>query len=132
MKRIPGVELLRQLERRSMDPLRVTTTGAEGYESVIKAFVAQMFPAANLAYKESMLENVVASIVASGQFRYGPSPNPESLVAIRAGGASAPPVFLALLKYYRYVGIRDQRRLTQWPTGGNRESQFVSPVLPMM
>lgn len=54
------------------------------YGEMMANFFAQDFPGANITNKGSMLEALTAAFIASGQVRYGPAPNPESLVAIRA------------------------------------------------
>lgn len=53
------------------------------YGNLIGSFFAGAFPAAVATDKSTQLDLVTGALVASGQVRYGPSPNPESLVAIR-------------------------------------------------
>ena len=69
-----------------MDQVSLRTIGADGYESAIQSFVAYTFPMVDLGNKVTTLENVMTAIISSGQLRYGPAPNPKSLVAMRAVG----------------------------------------------
>lgn len=52
------------------------------YRDLVSYFMSQQFPA-NLQDKGTTLESVVAAIVATTRIRFGPMPNPESLVLIR-------------------------------------------------
>lgn len=53
------------------------------YAALVSSFFTLEFPGANSNSIGAVLEAVTAAFVASNQIRYGPVPNPESLVAIR-------------------------------------------------
>jgi hypothetical protein len=54
------------------------------YGEVIQRALAREFPGSNRGDKATTLELVAAEIIGTNQSRFGPAPNPESLVAIRA------------------------------------------------
>src|SRR5258706_484891 len=58
------------------------------YRDMIAEFLSRTFPA-NLDNKGNVLEALTAAFVTTSKIRFGPSPNPESLVAIRKVLASA-------------------------------------------
>ena len=53
------------------------------FGQMISGFFAQEFPGANSDNKQNLLESVTAAFVSTNNIRFGPAPNPESLVAIR-------------------------------------------------
>lgn len=64
--------------------LTIKSNGIEDpFAGLISTFFSLVFPGANSNSTEVVLEAVTAAFVTSNQVRYGPSPNPESLVAIR-------------------------------------------------
>lgn len=54
------------------------------YSKMISEFVVCQFPGAKIQGTEPLLDILTKAFVASNQIRFGPAPNPESLVAIRA------------------------------------------------
>jgi hypothetical protein len=53
------------------------------YAELVSNFFAREFPGANANNPNTILEAVTTAFIASNHVRYGPVPNPESLVAIR-------------------------------------------------
>lgn len=64
--------------------LTIQASGLEDpYAAQVSSFFALEFPGANHGNSEAVLEGVTSAFVSSNQIRFGPAPNPESLVAIR-------------------------------------------------
>lgn len=64
--------------------LRIKMLGNENpFVDSVENFFTTEFPGANLESKGSLLDAITAAFLATNQIRYGPVPNPESLVAIR-------------------------------------------------
>jgi hypothetical protein len=57
---------------------------SDPYSKIIEGFVVSQFPGAKLSGTEPLLDILTKVFVSSNNIRFGPAPNPESLVAIRA------------------------------------------------
>lgn len=62
---------------------KIVKVNSDPYEPIIQRFFQSEFPTAASVSKEDQLEILTAILVGSNNTRFGPRPNPESLVAMR-------------------------------------------------
>jgi len=63
--------------------MKINLPEGDPYSPLLENFFFQQFPVASLTKTETVLDAVVNELIGTGQYRHGPRPNPESLVAIR-------------------------------------------------
>lgn len=63
--------------------VRVTINDENNYGDLIRGFLMGQFPTAIIADKSTKLELVTRALVGNGMTRFGPTPDPESLVVLR-------------------------------------------------
>jgi hypothetical protein len=64
--------------------VHITIEGNDPYASVLNSFFYQQFPYSSARTADAQLDAIANELIGTGQVRFGPKPNPESLVAIRA------------------------------------------------
>lgn len=62
---------------------RIKWDNGDPYQEILNNFFFEQFPSNVTPSQDSLLDNVVNELIGTGQQRYGPKPNPESLVVIR-------------------------------------------------
>lgn len=64
--------------------VRVTIDSENPYGDLIRGFLMGQFPAAIQADKKAKLDLLTMAVMGNGMVRFGPTPEPESLVVVRA------------------------------------------------